>query len=105
MNASTDGLITTADNLIKDLKKMHELRTKHFIEDCDPKMTKLWEWYCLELMKRCSRRDWEWGNEKSRREKYFSNCTYAGDEAFLMTHLETRIERYCAIREAKANKT
>lgn len=90
---------------MENLNTMMDLRRTKLIEECDEGIRKLWVWYCLELMRRVSRKDWAWGDDKKRKENRFSECVLQGDEAFVMANLESKIEHYCAIRSAKANNT
>ena len=84
---------------MENLKTMMELRKSTRVEDCDEGMKKLWEWYGLDLMRRVSRKDWKWGGEIGELD-FFSECVLPGDEAFVMAHLEAKIEHYCEIRKA-----
>lgn len=98
-------MIQNHEYLMRDLWTMHKLRSTHRIGQVEPALKKLWEWYCLELMRRCARKNWEWGQERYRREKLFTECVWPGDEAFVMANLEAKLEHYCKIRDAKSNNS
>lgn len=99
------GLIRDPEDFVENLKQMMSLRKDTLIEDVDDDVKALWEWYCLELMRRVSRKDWRWGREENRKDQCFSICVWPSDEAFVMANLEAKIEHYCEIRKAMANNT